>query len=303
MPVRTGAEVERSLARFLHTLKAEGRSPKTILYYKDAVSSLLRYMEGAGLSTDIRDLDATAVRSWIISQRDRGLADKTLATRTQGVKIFVRWCVAEDLLDRDPLARLKLPKVKDTAKPTFVPEEVDRLLEACDVRTVVGVRDRALILTLYSTAARITEVRVMKLSDIDWTRGTVLLHGKGGKDRAVPIAGKAAKALDLYTRHPQRRDKVQDTVFLTFLGQPMTQDGFRQIFRRLAARTGLHVNPHKFRHSAAIQYLRNGGKLETLKALLGHQSMEMTLHYARIAGVDVTQAHMTADPARSLKSR
>lgn len=295
--------MERSLVRFLHTLRAEGRSPKTVLYYRDAVSSLMNFVRGAKLSTDIRDLDATIVRDWIISQRERGLADKTLATRTQGVKIFVRWCVAEELLDRDPLARLKLPKVKDTAKPTFSPEEVDQLLEACDVRTVVGIRDRALVLTLYSTAARITEIRTMKLSDIDWTRGTVLLHGKGGKDRVVPIAGKAAKALDRYTRHPQRRDKLQDVVFLTDQGLPMTQDGFRQIFRRLGVKTGLQVNPHKFRHSAAIQYLRNGGKLETLKALLGHQSMEMTLHYARIAGVDVTQAHMTADPARSLKSR
>lgn len=75
------------------------------------------------------------------------------------------------------------------------------------------------------------------------------------------------------------------------------------MLRRRGRRAGVHANPHKWRHSAAIQYLRGGGRIETLKALLGHTTLDMTLHYARIAGVDLTSAHAVADPARSLKTR
>jgi site-specific recombinase XerD len=281
-----------------------GHSPKTLEWYSNSVASLVTFLEGAGESTDIADLAVDHVRAWVNDQRARGLAPKTLKTRVTAIKALTKWATEEDIIRKDPLARMKAPKAVMGAKPVFEPEEVDQLLAACDPRTLVGIRDRAIILILYSTAMRSAECCQLHLDDIDWSKGLVIIQrGKGGKPRVVPLTGKAEKALDRYTRHPQRKDKMKDPIFLTDQGTPLTAVGFRQIFKRLSARTGLAVNPHKFRYSAAIQYLRNGGKLETLKALLGHSSLDMTLHYARIAGVDVGEAHQTADPARSLKTR
>ncbi len=83
----------------------------------------------------------------------------------------------------------------------------------------------------------------------------------------------------------------------------MSIDALEMMMKRRSARTGIHCNPHKFRHSCAVQYLRNGGRVEVLRAMLGHSKLDMTLHYARIAGIDLTEAHDTADPARALRLR
>lgn len=119
----------------------------------------------------------------------------------------------------------------------------------------------------------------------------------------VPLGDKVDRAIEKYQRHPGYQAHIDGWLWLTDDGLPLPYTGLRQITHRLERRSGIHCNPHKWRHSAAIQYLRSGGRVEMLKAMLGHTTLDMTLHYARIAGVDLTAAHETADPARSLKVR
>ena len=120
----------------------------------------------------------------------------------------------------------------------------------------------------------------------------------------VPLGRPVEKALVRYLDHPKRRrDGQTERVFLTDEGTPLTMRGLQVMLKRRGKAADVHANPHKWRHSAAVQYLRGGGRVEALKAMLGHSTLDMTLHYARIAGVDLTAAHETADPARSLRVR
>jgi integrase/recombinase XerD len=120
----------------------------------------------------------------------------------------------------------------------------------------------------------------------------------------VPLGRPAEKALTRYLNHPRRqRFANAPVVFLTDEGEPLGLNALQLALQRHGKAAGIHANAHKFRHSSAIQYLRSGGRVETLRTMLGHTTLEMTLHYARQAGVDLTTAHEAFDPARSLKVR
>ncbi len=297
--------MERSLARYLRHHRTQGSSPHTLKFHREGVGGLIQWLKDAGKPTDLDDLDADTVREWVEAMRERGLAQATVNRRVRSVKAFTKWLVEEEWLPKDPLRRLKPPKVDDHVPPTLDPTDVDKLLAACrDGRGASPLRDTALVLLLYSTGLRADELLKLQQGDIDWSQGLILVRrGKGGKFRVVPLGGKAEKALDRYLGSPKRPASEGGAVFLTERGEPLTYSGLRQVLRRLEERAGVHANPHKWRHSAAVQYLRNGGKVEVLRAMLGHSTLNMTLHYARIAGVDLSAAHETADPTRSLKTR
>ena len=294
--------MERAFARYLRHHRALGSSPKTIKGHVDSSTQLLQFLTTCGHSLKLEDLAADDVRGWITDQQDRGLAQKTIHNRVINIKAFARWCVAEEWLPRDPLARVKRPKVDDKPKAALSPEEVDTLLRAVNRGSWLGVRNLAAMLLLFSTGLRAGELLALDVADLDWHKGLITIRrAKGGKYRVVPLTGKAERALDRYLNHPKRPNSPH--VFVSPGGVPMTYDALHQVFRHLTAKTGIACSPHKWRHSAAIAYLRGGGRVEVLRSLLGHSTLDMSLHYARIAGIDLTEAHITADPARSLKVR
>ncbi len=297
-------QITEALAHFLQYKRVDGLSPKTVAHYRNNTGSFVTFQTAQGNTLDLVSLTVAHARSWIEDMRARGLSPTTVQSYVRSLKIFARWCVAEEYLQRDPLARLKLPKAPKLAKETLTPAQVDTLLDACDVRGVVGLRDYALLVLLFSTGIRASEVRGIGVNDLDKGQQLITIRsGKGAKFRLVPYGLPVQRAVAAYLKHAERRQYDADRLFLTNEGQPFTQDGMRQIFRRLEDKTGIKCNAHKWRHSAAIQYLRGGGKLEHLKAILGHSTYDMTLHYARLAGADLVAEHRVADPARSLRVR
>ncbi len=295
--------MEQTFLRYLRHHRAEGRSEKTIQYHRDSIErSYFSFLQARGHALSLDSLTVDTALDWIEDQRSRGLAQKTVSTRVISLKAFSRWLLDEDYLKRDPLARMKVPRVDDNPKPTLVPTEVESLIRACDTGRLTGRRDVAMLLLLFSTGLRASEVVGLDVADLDWGQGLITIRrGKGGKLRVVPLGTKVEKALHRYLNDKRRKDHQH--VFLNNTGEPLTYRGLASVLARLEARTGLHCNPHKFRHSAAITYLRNGGRIETLRAMLGHTTLTMSLHYARIAGVDLVAAHETADPTKSLKVR
>lgn len=297
-------DVSKAIERYLRHHRAEGSTAKTLQWH---ITSLGQYAAFIGEEVGgVEDLAADNLRAFITHLQDRGLAQSSVATRTRSVKAWGKWLVLEEYVTRDPFARVKQPRVDDTPKPTFTPEEVDRLLAACrSEKTRTGLRDIALLVLVFSTGLRASEVVGLRVEDIDWDKGVITVQrGKGGKLRVVPLGRKVERVLQKYLDSPKRKPKPGvGTLFVTYYGEAFTYDALYQAVKARGVIAGVEVNPHKFRHSCAIQYLRNGGRLETLRAMLGHTSLRMTLHYARIAGVDLIAAHETADPARSLKVR
>lgn len=293
--------MEKHLGRYIRWQRSVGHSPRTWFTHNQNINFFIKWLKEQGHSTDIEDLDINLAREWIEHMQDKGLSDYTILTRVRSLRAFTNWLKLDEWIEKDPLARLRPPKVEDKAKEVLTPEQVDKLLATCDKQTVVGLRDTAIVLTLYSTGIRVSELVALRLDDIDQERGLIMIRrGKGGKFRVVPLGAKVDRAIDRYL---SKRPSNHPVLFLTDEGEPISYFTIVQLMRRKSEKTGNHFNPHLFRHTFAVQYLRNGGKLETLKAIMGHTSYEMTLHYARIAGVDVASAHALVDPARSLKSK
>lgn len=281
------------LQRFLRHHRTQGSSPHTLEYYTQALGQYLACLGGA-------EMDAESLRLFIEKLRSEGKSQATVNNRARAVKAWGNWLVEEEYLPKSPFARVKRPSQDVTAKDIFTPDEVQRLLDSCDRATTVGLRDYAIILLLYSTGLRAAELCALHLSDLNRASQLLLVRrGKGGKFRQVPLGRKVERAIDKY------RDSLGETgvttLFLTRHRTPLTDMALAASLDRRGKALGLHVNPHKFRHSCAVQYLRNGGRVEVLKQMLGHSKLEMTLHYARIAGVDVVQGHDAADPLNALR--
>jgi site-specific recombinase XerD len=217
--------MERALQRYLRHHHAIGSTSKTLTYHRDSIGLLIRFLRERGHSCELDDLTLDDVHAWVTYQRQKGLAQKTIRTRLVSVRAWTRWLVEEEWLDKNPLRQLKLPKVDDTPKERLSSEEVDKLLKAAKKgRGANAARDTAILLLLYSTGVRATELLNLQLADIDWDKGLILIRrGKGGKFQTVPLGGKAEKALDKYLHHPKR--KVGATVFVTETGQPLSYDG------------------------------------------------------------------------------
>ncbi|CAA9576353.1 MAG: hypothetical protein AVDCRST_MAG18-2592 [uncultured Thermomicrobiales bacterium] len=200
-------DVSKAIERYLRHHRAEGSTAKTLQWH---ITSLGQYAAFIGEEvSDVEDLAADNLRAFITHLQDRGLAQSSVATRTRSVKAWGKWLVAEEYLTRDPFARVKQPRVDDTPKPTFTPEEVDRLLVACRSETTrTGLRDIAMLVLLFSTGLRASEVVGLRVGDIDWDKGVITVQrGKGGKLRVVPLGRKVERLLAKYLDSPRRKPK------------------------------------------------------------------------------------------------
>lgn len=298
-------DTTKTLDRYLRHHRTAGRSPKTLEWHHLSIGQFIAHLAADSHSGDVDDLCADDLRQYIEALRGKGLAQSSVVTKVRSVKAWGKWLADEEYVRRDPFARVKLPQLDDTPKESLTVAEVERLLAACNRTTQAGTRDRAIMLLMFSTGLRAGEVLGLQVGDVDDDKGLIVVRrGKGGKYRVVPLGRTVERALDKYLAHPNRKPKAGTTaLFLSDEGEPLGLNSLQSMLQRRGKVAGIHCNAHKWRHSAAIQYLRNGGKVEALKAMLGHSTLDMTLHYARLAGVDLTTAHETADPARSLKVR
>lgn len=295
-------ELDQACRAFLRFQRAQGNRPKTVSNYECFLTQWITWLKRQGHSGDLADLTGASLRDWLAAARDQGNGDKTILTKAIHVKAFTAWLADEgEYLDQDPCAKVKRPRADNLAKPTLTLAQIETLLGACP-QTTCGRRDKAILLLIFSTGLRTQELLDLTAQDLDLAQGQITIqHSKAHQFRVVPLSPPVERALTKYLQDPRRRSQPGPTLFLTQNGTPLSASGFRMIFRRLEVETGIHCNPHKWRHTAAIEYLRGGGKIETLKALLGHQSLVMTLHYARQAGIDIRTAHDLADPVNRLR--
>ena len=200
----------------------------------------------------------------------------------------------------------------------FTQEQIEVLLKACEsckeaqpidrrkftMRRATGKRDQAVILTLLDTGLRASELSALTVGDVDLKSGKVQVkHGrlggaKGGKGRTVYLGKTARRALWHYLAEREDVEDPEAPLFLVKYDRPMNKNALRLLIIHLGQKAGVSkCRPHRFRHTFAITYLRSGGDLFTLQALLGHSTLDMVQHYARIAEIDVEQAHRRASPA------
>jgi len=210
------------------------------------------------------------------------------------------WAAREGIIQQNILRSVPRPKTPKLLQFGFTADEVRRLLKAAeDKGKAKEARDKAILLFLLDTGCRISEVVNCRYADVDLALGRVKVQGKGSKERLVYLGQVARKAVWRYVSiHRPEPLPGQDYLFLTPEGRKFTRFGLTSLLVRLGRQAGVDdVHAHRFRHTAAVEFLRNGGDVFTLQRMLGHTSLEMVRQYLALVDADVAAAHRRASPA------
>lgn len=261
-------------------LKADRKSPLTVRKYLTGVRLYLEWCAETGRPAEITK---AAVVEWVAHLVDLGRADTTVAAAQQAVRLFSAWLAAEGERDDDPLRDLKKPKLDERTVHPFTEEELKRLIAACSGRSFLDRRDEAMVRVLCETGVRAHELLKMTVEDVDARRGAVVMKGKGGKERLVPVGPATSRSLDRYMRarrsHPLSE---RPELWLGARGRPLGYAGLRYTLRDRAEAAGLTgFHPHRLRHTFADRWLDAGGSEGGLMQVAGWSDPAMLRRYSR----------------------
>ena len=268
---------------FLRHLRAEGLSPNTLRLYGQAVTFFSRWLESEGREATVDEMNRAAIREGLAVISDTH-EPGTVKVRYRGLYRFCGWLVDEDELPNNPMNTLSQPTLKAKPVPVISDDELTALLKACAGKEFNDRRDEALIRLLLDCGVRISEACGLKADQLDLDQGLAIVKGKGNKVRPIYFGARTARALDRYVRmRAQHRWAHLDALFLTQRGA-LSPDGARERVKIRAQLAGIdHVNPHRFRHTFAHDFLMSGGQERDLKRLAGWSSDVMLERYGASA--------------------
>lgn len=285
---------------FLLSCKVEGLSPATLKNYRYLIGSFVQFCQQNDVLTS-KDVSPQHIRLFMLQLQETNNATSVM-DYFKSIKRFFNWLIQERYLDESPVRNIKPPRQDDKVVRPFSKQDIDRLLDWCNPHTYIGVRNRALILVFLDTGLRVSEMAKIQLVDVDISEGIIKIIGKGRKERWVRIGQIARRVLFKYIS--MCRDDL-DCLWVTEEGKPLTKDGIQTIIKVLCKRTGLtgvKKGPHTFRHTAAINCLRNGMGEFALQVMLGHSTLRMTRKYvSSLNQEDVIKMHKIASPVDNMK--
>nr|WP_051467086.1 tyrosine recombinase XerC [Actinomadura oligospora] len=293
--------LDEVLPEFAKFLKAERDvSEHTLRAYLGDLRDLSRYGATVGLSGPA-DLDVNVLRAWLARQYAMGLARATLARRTAAARTFTRWLHRRGVLPSDPGPLLGTPKRTRDLPTVLAQDDAGRLLDEMDVTGPTGLRDLAILEVLYGTGMRVSELCGLDIDDIDSSRKTVRVFGKGAKERMVPLGEPALRALGDWLR-AGRPNLVTEAsgpaLFLGVRGGRLHATSARRVVHSRIAEVGEmpDMAPHGLRHSAATHLLEGGADLRSVQEILGHASLQTTQLYTHVSVERLKQVHRQAHP-------
>ena len=289
------------LREFLQYLQLEKNySDYTIEYYQKDIDEFFMFIIEQSIE-DIHTVTYFDARLYLTKLYNKNLAKKSIARKTSSLRSFYKWMMREQLVQENPFALVSLPK-KDHKLPQFLyEEEVAVLFKSVNTEDALGKRDLALLELLYATGIRVSECSGLQLKDIDFSLETILVHGKGKKDRYVPFGKYAKAALHTYisnARSELAKKQKHDYVFVNYRGEPLTARGIRYILGNLinhACKDG-HLHPHMLRHSFATHLLNNGADLRSVQELLGHSNISSTQIYTHVTKEQLRKVYQSSHP-------
>jgi site-specific recombinase XerD len=282
---------------YLKSLGGERKSPRTIEAY---LFNLDLFMKHAG-RIKLSDVQAAHVRLFL-ADRAADHAGSTTHQAFRVLRTFFRWCVREGFLERTPMANIQAPVVEKKVIESYTRDDIHALLSACNQKQFTGARNIAMISLFLDTGLRAGELTHLSIDNIDFETGRLKVRGKGSKERVIPFGEKARKALWKYMILRDLKASLHETTLLLSEElRPMTRTGLLTTIRKIAAAAGVRkANLHKFRHTFAIEYLRNQGDLATLQYILGHTNINTTMRYLSSLGLDdAARMHSRASPGNA----
>ena len=309
--------LDRLVQGYLITLQSEGKSPQTVISYKDQLSHFLWWCEREGVPGDAEGITAAHVRGFLLyaqtepvrwggrsTSSRRPLSAATLHRYHRTLSAFFNWLEGEGLVAGSPLRGIRKPRVPQKVVRALTADELRRMLALCD-KGRLGARNRAILMLFLDTGLRVSELSDLRLQDIDLQSGTVLVRsGKGRKQRVVHMGSRCQRAVWRWAA--LFRESHGDRLFVTRWGEPIDARGVKTLVKRLCERAGVSGGRgcHRLRHTFAIEFLRAGGDVMTLQYLLGHSSLEMVKRYLGSLGAeDAARAHRRCSPADNMRLR
>lgn len=267
--------------------RERGLAPNTVAAYRNDLEQFMSYLAGTHQFTTWDRLTSAELVDFITFLRSRQYAETTVARKLAAVKSFCQYLQQQRILASNPAEQLPSPKVGRFTPRAITPEEVAALIAAAsEDSSPEGLRDRAMLLTLYATGMRVSELTALDVDDVDLDGGVVRVNRNPERPRWVPLSDDAREALRTYLQQSrpllaQRPD--QAALFLNHRGSRLTRQGFWLILKEYADRAGIpDVTPHTLRHSFALHALRQGCELRELQRILGHVSPATTLVYQQL---------------------
>lgn len=277
----------RSFAAYLKLTR--GYSDHTIAAYRRDLEKLPAYLELRDWELSIGQIERFHLDDFIQYLAELGLAPRSQARLISAMKTFFGYLLDERIIATDPTELLQAPKLGRKIPEVLTYEEIRELLAQIDLSTDHGLRDRALLETLYACGLRVSESTGLKLTNLYLDQGFIRVTGKGNKERVVPIGGEAVKHLEIYLEYvrphlPSIKPEAENIVFLNRRGGALSRVSVFTAVKKYAAAAGIekNVSPHTFRHSFATHLIEGGADLRAVQEMLGHESILTTEIYTHL---------------------
>ncbi|MDM5226226.1 tyrosine recombinase XerC [Cytobacillus sp. NJ13] len=294
--------VNVSLKLFIEYLQIEKNySQYTIEHYQHDISEFFMFMSEQAIA-DLTKVEYQDVRIFLTDLYNKKMSRKSVARKISSLRSFFKFLLREEKVAENPFALVSIPKAQKKLPEFFYEEEMKQLFDACEASTPLGQRNKALLELLYATGIRVSECSQIRLKDLDMYLSTVLVRGKGSKERYVPFGSFAQDALDTYINHGRKEllsnGNVQDNLFLNARGGPLTARGIRTILDKIIEKSSLSgkIHPHMLRHTFATHLMANGADMRTVQELLGHAFLSSTQVYTHVTNEYLKKTYMAHHP-------
>lgn len=307
-------DLEALIGAFLDDCELARLSPRTIRFYGSNLRRYHWWCVQTGASLDPTRHTPAHIRAFLryvqtAEQRwdsrwnamsNRGVSDRTHHAYHRTLSRFYNWLVEQEYLDVSPMARVRAPRVRQEQPDPFSDEELERLAAVLRAAGdgVLATRDRAIVAVLLDLGLRASELAGIEVPHLSMTTGDLYVaHGKGNKSRRLRLGPGARRHVRRYWLRWRRQAGEEGALFLSDAWEPLTGQGIHHITTTLGKRAGVHpCNPHRFRHTMAVNAIRAGMGLLELQQILGHTSLDMVRRYVKLAEGDIARATQKHSP-------
>lgn len=278
-----------------------GLSDNTISAYRQDLMDFLAFLKKEGFHT--WPTKAVDIDAFLAEQKDLNKATSSISRMISSLRKFYQWLVRQNIQKLNPMLEVDSPKKEHRLPVALSVAEVNKLLQQPDVKKKLGLRDRALLETLYATGIRVSELINLKFNDLHEELKLLKVFGKGSKERLIPISSVAISWIKSYQEKVRdqlilKTGKNSDYIFLNNRGSALTRQAVWQIIKRYCQMAGItkNVTPHTLRHTFATHLLENGADLRVVQEILGHSDISTTQIYTNLSQKHILQVYAKTHP-------
>lgn len=300
------SDFESALKLYLRFVKVEkGLAENSVLSYKNDLDRYLRFISNDLQINQLGGITIAHIENFLMELLSMELSISTIARNISSIRSFHEFIVVEKLADGNPAELVELPKKAKKLPEVLTAIEVEQIIDSADRTLSVGVRDAAIMETLYASGMRVSELTDLEMDALFFEIGFIKVIGKGNKERLVPMGELAQKAVEHYVENARndflnhkKPEKSKNRVFINQRGGPLTRMSIWNIVNKYAKIAGIKKNvyPHIFRHSFATHLLEGGADLRAVQEMLGHSSIITTEIYTHVDRTLLHQIHKEFHP-------